>query len=336
MLVQAGGAASEWVLARRFCAYQWFDAGRVPAARRSIFVRTAVQRWAPFVDAQTHIEWRGAQAMVWAWSQAGIALADDTIATPRRVLPESVLIGTPQIEGSELIALDEGVEGRVWRDGLLVASRWWAQTPELDAWNLFRRGAGLAPVPELPPVQVPAALLPWQQARRASWSELLGRHRALVANLVLALLVAAFAFPSAGALRLLVANAAVQREIAAQDEGLQAILNARESAERDAQVVEALLALRPPQTQIALLDHVAEILPAPSSSLLEWRQPNPEVLEVLIQTDRPNLRALVEAMQASDWFADVTAEVGREPNTVRVRARVLRAANVDASAGGGR
>lgn len=333
MLVQAGGSACEWVLARRYCAYQWFDAGRVPAARRPAFVRTAVERWAPFADAQTHVEWHGARAMVWAWSQAGIALPDDTLAVPRRVLPESVLTGAPQVEGSELIALDEGVEGRAWREGVLIASRWWAQAPDLGEWNLFRRGAGLAPVSQLPAVQVPMALQPWQQGGRASLSELLGRHRALVGNFVLALLVAAFAFPLAGALRLLVAKAAVEREIAAQDASLQAILNAREAAERDAQIVDGLLALRPPQTQIALLDHAAVLLRAPGSLLREWRVPNPDVLEVLIQANNPDLRALVEAMQASGWFSEVTAEVGREAGTVLVRARALREGPADASAG---
>ena len=122
-----GGNGQEWVLARGFCAYTVLDGAAVPARKRRGFVDMAVARWSPFPDPQSHVEWIGDRAMVWAWSRAQVLAAADgtTLPPPRRILPESLFRGQVQPGGEELVVLDEGVEARAWRDGVMVASRWW-------------------------------------------------------------------------------------------------------------------------------------------------------------------------------------------------------------------
>ena len=64
-----GSNGQEWVLARGFCAYTVLDGAAVPARKRRGFVEMAVSRWSPFADPQSHVEWAGDRAMVWAWSR---------------------------------------------------------------------------------------------------------------------------------------------------------------------------------------------------------------------------------------------------------------------------
>jgi len=328
-LLAAGGAGSEWVLARALCAYTVLDGAAVPAGKRRAFVAMAVRRWAPFADPQSHVQWAGDKAMVWVWSQAQVQATDDDVAAeaPRRMLPESLLVGAPQQDGALLVALDQGCEGRVWRNHVLASSQWWPQPPELAEWNVFRRGAGLAPVAAVPAVpRFERHGEAWNALQGASLGDLWGRHQGVLTRALAALVVAALLVPAAGIVRLAVAQSAVAAEIAAQGDSLQAILSARERAERDAQSVASLLALRAPQAQIDLLLRAASLIPGNAWTLLEWRMPNPDALEMQVRINAPDPRALVEAWEGSAMFADVTAELGRNADEVMIRARILRQA----------
>lgn len=323
-----GAAGSEWVLGRGFCAYTVLDCPALPAARRRAFVATAVRRWAPFPDPQYHVEWAGPRAMVWAWSaQAVRALPSEAaLDPPRRLIPESLLVGAPGEDGTELLALEEGFEGRVWRQHALAASRWWPAVPELDEWNGFLRGAGLPAAERVPEAQrPPLRAQSWAGAMAGGWPELARRYRAVGLWAAAGVLALVFAAPIAGIARLAWAGARVQAQIAAQDQSLQAILSAREQAERDAAAVEALLALRPPAGQLDLLATVAGLLPA-GARIMEWRMPNAQTLEVVLSQDRPDPRTLVQAWQGSGRFQEVGADLGRTPQEVTLRARILRAA----------
>lgn len=325
-LLSAGGAGSEWVVARGLCAYTVLDGAAVPTGKRRAFVAMAVRRWAPFADPASHVQWVGDKAMVWAWSQARVQALDDEapVELPRRLLPESLLLGTPHEEAVQLLVLDEGFEGRVWRHHVLVASQWWQQAPQLAEWNVFLRGAGMPPASALPgETRIARHGDTWNALQGASMGDLWGRHHGLLTRAVAAVVVAVLCVPIAGIARLALARSSVAKEIAAQDDSLQAILGAREQADRDAQRVASLLALRPPQSQIDLLMAAAGLIPGDGWTLLEWRMANPAVLEMQVRMRAPDPRALVEAWESSPMFADVTAELGRNADEVVIRARVL-------------
>ena len=60
--------------------------------------------------------------------------------------------------------------------------------------------------------------------------------------------------------------------------------------------------------------------------LQEWRMPQPDRLELVAKMGgSPDARALVAAWEASDRFSDVTAEIGRNPGEVKIKATVGRA-----------
>ena len=184
-------------MARELCAYTVLDAHAIPAGKRRGFADTAVRRWSPFQDPQSHLEWAGDHAMAWAWSKgrvlgdAGVEGRAPVATQPRRLLPESLFRGEPHASGEELLAMDHGIEGRVWREHRLAASEWWPAPPGLGEWNQFLRGAGIAPMASLPVVrETDLSESPWNAHRPRDLGELARRHQGLLAAVALGLGVA--------------------------------------------------------------------------------------------------------------------------------------------------
>ncbi len=331
-----GGSGSEWLLGRGLCAYTVFQCPPMPVGKRRAWLDMAVRRWAPFAQVRYHAEWQGPRAMVWAWSVESMrapASPSDVLSDglsdagaeppPRRAIPESLLVGAVVERGAQLLALEEGFEGRVWRDGVLAASNWWPEPPDLPDWNSFLRGAGQAAAEGPPEIERPGfSERSWAGALAgADWGELGQRYRvaALATAVGLAALLAVL--PMAEIVKLHFAIAQTRARIVAQDETLQTMLSAREQAERDAAEVERLLALKPPVGQVELLATVVDLLP-PGTRLLEWRMVNPSTLETSIGQANPDPRALVEAWQGSGLLREASVELGRARDEVTVRARV--------------
>lgn len=325
-MLHAGSASQEWIVARSLCAYTTFDCSQVPAKRRAGFLDIAVRRWAPFADPDYHVAWSGGMAMVWAWSRA--CLADP--ATPGQVpsegdrgLPESMFLGAPQAAGESLQACVEGVEGRVWRDHVLVASQWWPQAPDRAQWNWFLRGAGAGVVDAPPPVQeLPRQAAPWASPGRRSFEDV-GRRLQRPALLAAALAgVFVFAWQLGGFLPLAWRHFAIQSDIAALEPGLQPILQARESADRDAARITELLALRPAASQSRLMAEVGALLPARGVNVTQWKYDDRQGLEVMVRANPTDPQPLVQALEESAWFGEASAEPGDGADRIRLRARV--------------
>lgn len=333
-----GGNGQEWVLARGFCAYTVLDGAAVPARKRRGFVDMAVSRWSPFADPQSHVEWAGNRAMVWAWSRARALDSGDAqvpAVAPRRIVPESLFRGQPLADAQELVALEAGHEGRVWRDGVLVSSHWWPQLPPLQDWNEFRRGAGLAPADALPePMPYPLAEHAWSAPRGQGVAESFNQHRQKALLLAVAVAAALLATLLVGALALKISIWQVDRQIAAQEQTLGRIIDAREHALQARAAIDAELALRPPAGQIELLALIGELIPG-QWQLQEWKMLDPETLQVTAKMPNGDPRAIVSALENSKRFSGVTADIGRQRDIIVIKAGVVRAP-VAAATGGRR
>ncbi len=314
------------MLARRFCAFTLLEGTAVPVRKRKGFADMALSRWSPFADAQTHVEWVGDRAMAWAWSRGQILTGQEgeSLPPPRRVVPESIHRGAPLVAGEVLVAMEEGVEGRVWREGVLTASCWWPQAPDLPEWNEFRRGAGLPPVAALPDIEASALQAqPWATAAGPGLRETVGQYRDYLALAAAGLTAAVVTALLVGVLALKVSIWQVDRQIAEQEQALEKIITARDRAQQARADIDARLALRPPAGQVELLGMVAGLMRG-SWQLLEWKQADSRTLEVTARMQNPDPRAIVSAWEASGRFADVTAELGKQPGSVVVKAHVLR------------
>lgn len=315
------------MLARGLCAYTTLDGAAVPARKRRGFADMAVARWAPFASPQSHVEWIGDRAMVWAWSRDRILDSGEDaeqLVAPRRVLPESLYRGQPQVEGEELVAMDAGCEGRVWRAGVLVSTRWWLEPPALAEWNEFRRGAGLQPTTQVPePLPYPLADRPWSAPQLRGFGEVVGQQRRLLLVLATGLGTAAIGALLVACIALKVSIWQVDRDIQAREQSLDKIIMARELALAGQANIEKTLALRPPAGQVQLLYAVSRVMRG-QWQLLEWKMSDADDLQLTAKMPNADPRAIVKAWEASGQFSDVTAEMGTQPNQVVVKARVLR------------
>ncbi len=333
--LQEGGVGQEWILARRFCAFTLLDASAIPFVRRKAYAEIAVQRWSPFADTRHHIDWVGAHAMVWAWSYSQILEIGDgeVAAPPRRVLPETLYRGIPHAGDAFLVTMDEGVEGRVWRDHAMIACQWWPALPTLDEWNGFRRGAGLAASHAMPVVESPPMLrLPWTRQRVAGFTDLAGRHRRVLQCVAAGVVVALLAIPLTASIRLAAKTEMLQRVIDKEAVSVGATLAARESAERDVAAIEKLLKLRPPRRQLQLMATVIGATPGDNWKLLEWRMADSRSLEVVLQMDNPDPTALVRGWEGTKVFRNVAVDLGRSGNEVTIRAEIASAPSLNEAA----
>ncbi len=84
-------------------------------------------------------------AGLWTWaaleSDAGPASGPAPVSSPRAI-PET-LARQPMAHGQRLVQCLEGVEGQVWMDNALMASRWWPAAPQQRQWVAFLRAARL-------------------------------------------------------------------------------------------------------------------------------------------------------------------------------------------------
>ena len=324
--LRAGRGGSEWVLARSYCVYVTVGCAAVPAARRRDYVAVAVRRAAPFADADWYAAWRGETAQVWLWSRSAVrgARVEGVAASRIRMLPESVLRGAVQAQGAQLLADREGCEGRLWRDGVLVASVWWPAVPEATVWAGFCRGAGLAvtAVPALQPAQALAERA-WTQASRAGGLETLRLYRRELVLGAVAVWMLALGFELGALVRTRWALHGVERALASERAAISDILAARGEAEQARVAIERLQALQAVPSQLALLQAVSARIPGAGWRLLEWHMTDPQHLEMTLSMPQADPPGLVRSLEGSDFLRAVRAEIGpAAPDQLVVRATV--------------
>lgn len=287
----------------------------------------AVRRAAPFSDPEYDVAWMGDVAAIWYWSRQRALAVAGTRGARDRFRAEALYLDQPREDGAVLLALPSGVEGRCWRGGELVASRWWPTPPDTRQWQLFLRGAGIEADAHPLPAPEPAVhhAQPWTGTGHRG--EALGHllpHAPTAAAAVGLLLLAAFAWQLGSGLRAMARLHAVQAELGALEADLERILTAREQAEADRREIDALLALRPPAPQYRMLAEAARLMTGTDWRIALWSQPNPDVLEVTFSLPNPDSQRIVAAWEDSPLFADVSPSLARQGDGMTLRMRVLR------------
>jgi hypothetical protein len=127
------------VLARSRCRFKWFRLSALPAAERLDALRVQARAWQPFDDSAYVLSLRGETGLAVAWDRLSVqrdlhAAGHD--ASRCRLLPET-LMRQASPDGAHLVQCMGGVEGQIWREGWLCASRWWPSLPVVHDWRLF-------------------------------------------------------------------------------------------------------------------------------------------------------------------------------------------------------
>lgn len=132
---------SVYVLSRALCSFS-----RVRLTGKNAKARAAAKLGVAFRQGYEDPQTRLAKdpndplrAGVWSWD-GGFEFDRGASAKTVRVIPET-LARIPFDEGARLVRCIDGFEGQVWREGALIASRWWLSPPTAREWQHFMRAA---------------------------------------------------------------------------------------------------------------------------------------------------------------------------------------------------
>jgi hypothetical protein len=316
-------------LSRALCLYARFSVPKdLAAAKREAALRLKILEWSPYASPGLLIDWAENDAGVWIWDSLKVEEAIRAEGLdPKRVtvLPETAL-AEPQAEGARIVDGLEGLDGQAWRQGRLVASRWWPALPGAEEWRRFQRAAALAPGRQSvePPEPEPAVWRqePWVRSRRPLLALVneAGRTRlAIAAAIVLAL---PMIYEGAALAHLKVRSARAEASLAQLRQRAEPVLRARTAAETALDCVRALLQLDPYPDQLALLAKVGGQLPPNGTALGDWSFQNGELRFTLTHSNPLDSSYYVRLFEALNMFERVRAEPQGDGRTLVIQAKV--------------
>jgi hypothetical protein len=294
---------------------KFLDLAALPRSEQLAAARLQALAWAPFDDPVLRLVLRPGRALVFAWDAALLANrpADGGADLLRRpFIPEILLRDPVQGVSARLVQTLDGVEGQCWRDGMLHASRWWPQAPDLVAWQHFLRSSGS---PDFPADadRVPSVVqAPW---RRRPWAAMLsveaasGRssraERLLVAGLGLVAVAAL-----AGQVRQAVEQHQRERSLQVERDTLRGELDPL-LAQRTRALATSASARRLAQRldgadPLGVMVQLARVLPADGVRLREFALEGRSGRIVLDVTGPVSRSSLVSALQAGGLLTGVT------------------------------
>lgn len=321
-------------VARALCRFRWVAYDGVPPAERPAYVRLQLLAWSPFAESGYALARARDGAMAFSWDQRAFAQRAATAGLPvqaAQTLPETLLLPAHE-NGVVLQACVLGVEGQFWREGQLVASRWWPDIPDAAAWLNFQRSAGVPPdaqveqPPRIDPDAQPVWLdEPW--APVSTLSSMLERAR-LRWHLAAAALLAALLLPTlwlwhaywsvSGDIQALAAEKALLTEQA------QPILKARNQALTALTQLDTLRAVVSHPDALSLLGHLAAQLPADAGRVRNLELDGSRLRLVLAVPAAGGPRiAYVRALEGGLWLQNVREEAQEAgPGTVALTAQI--------------
>ena len=317
------------MLARSLTLYARFTVPKdLPPAKREAALKLKVLEWSPHAAPGMLIDWADAEAGVWIWDQAKVEEAIRAQGLdPKRVtvLPEAAL-AEPGTDGARIIAGIEGLEGQAWREGHLIASRWWPALPPLEEWRRFQRAAALPPGMQsaAPPEPEPPLWrdAPWPRTRRRWLVVVTEAGRARLALAALAVLALPFVYEGAALAHLKLRTASAEATLAELRRRADPVMRARLQAETAMECIRQLLQLDPYPDQLALLAKVGGQLPPNGTALGDWSYQNGELRFTLthqIALDSSHYVRLFEALQI---FERVRAEPQGDGKVLVIQAKL--------------
>lgn len=324
------------LVGRELCLFLHVDASAVAHKQRAGFVSLEVRRAAPFMDPKHDTVWFGDHAAVWYWSHERVQQLLGVSSTPVRLRAEATYRGAPvDADDVELLGLEvvpaegeayrAGVDARLWRQGQLVSSRWWAQPPSATDLQSFLRGGGLDPsrFQELQVREVGMREQPLSGGLQPrALTAQLRTQSPLIAACVGAMALALLVWQLAGIWRVSSEIRDVTQRTTPLEAQLDTIIDARARTDAASVDINALLALRPPASQTRLLGEIATITPGTDWKLMIWQQSGPETLEVTLKGDQLDASAMVTAWEQSPLLQEVTPATGSKTDELTLQAHL--------------
>lgn len=313
------------IVGRELCLYLAVDASQVPPKQRAGYVAIAVRRSAPFSDPAWDVSWQGGHASVWYWSRERLSASLAALSASRlRCFAESRFVGTRRDDGLEVLQFADGYVARIWKQGWLIADRWWQDEPDRTAWSRFLRGAGLASDVDIPRTAIgPIQPTAWDSTRSEPMTGALGRlsFRDWLSISLLALCLVVGAMSGAMA-RNAIELLRLRGDVELLTESSGHILAARSEAEASLEKIEALLALRPAARPTRLAASLSKVLEGQDWTIRSFALDGSGQMAATLHLASVDPAALVRSLEATGDFTDASVEIIPNSSQVVLRARV--------------
>lgn len=320
---------ASWIVGRRFLRHNLFEvAEALPEAKRKSALGLMVRRWSPFAATEFAAQWVGNKASVYAWDSTQITDAITAAGLdPARcsIWPET-FFRAPHGDGARLAVMSEGLEGQAWRQGLLVATRWWPTAPNPRDWMLFLRSAGIdltqnaTGVPQA--VESELLIAPWTVATTSItdiWSLVQNNQAAAVAAAVIA---APFLYFLSEAAVLSVATLRAESAIAGMSAANQSVRTDRTAALTNLDAADSYLSLENTPSQFELIGAAADLIKGRRVNISDWSFDNGN-LEIVLQADRPmEAPFFIEAFEKDPRFSGVTSSTANQEKELHLKMQV--------------
>ncbi|MEY3220941.1 MAG: hypothetical protein RIT27_2298 [Pseudomonadota bacterium] len=270
-----GNGRREWVISRALCHYRCFDLREIPVNRRDAVLQTHIQQWNPFPEGSSFSVWKQGVAQTWVWDSSKIETAQlEQNLKNAYSIPETLFRSTLE-NGVQLLKCFDGIEGQIWRDNILIASRWWTQLPEIKEWQTFLRAYNATEFTDTPLQDSPFLEKPWGKARSAFRSSGLLQERWLIAVLAV-ISISAFMWEGIFIYKWYSAYINLQTEIAELNDKANPILAAKTQTINEQKHIERLLGLNVYPNNLEIMAKIVEKLPQ-MIKIIDWHYQTGEV-----------------------------------------------------------
>ena len=314
-----GPASGPVRLSRALVRVKRFTLTGLPARQRAQALNMQLLAWAPFETTHAVAVEQGESALVLAWSAA---------AASAEAIPETLLTPRPEQDGWRLLEVLEGVEAQLWREGALVATRWWPELPDGQQWQDLLRAHGEGEGLQMPKVSSVDWLASPSPAHRlrvlgAAQSQLAGWERLATTAALLACLGLTSA-QARSAWEAWQARATLQEKLTALEVAAAPVRRAQDDAWRQLRRNQALAEQLRAVDPLALMDHISTVLPPRGVSIKEFELQGDEVRLGLLLTDNQSQTAVIRALQGGQWLSQVEEMRGRgDPSWLVLRAKLM-------------
>jgi hypothetical protein len=330
---------------------RWFRLTGIPASERLAALRLQVEAWQPFAKTAGRLALTGDEGLAVVWDDAAVRqqLLAAGLAPERCQLLPDVLMQAAAGDGLRLVRGLEGYEAQSWQDGVLRASRWWAEPLQARDWQEFVHASGVRRDVQAPDAGVQAVPEPQAMAvAPAAWvrhhplhasgdaSNDIEQRAALAGVFVLTVAAGALAHQAWGAYD---EGRRLTQQIAETRASAATVLTARDATMAAVNEVEAMAGWFSAPQPIDVIAHLHDAL-GRSGVLVKDLDLEGDKLRLALQLGPNTTRAgIVKDLQAGGWLTDVAevrADNARGLLTMEMRvagAKALRtmAADVPAS-----
>lgn len=320
-----------WLLSRALVVHKFITfPEEVKGSKRFNLVNLQARTHSPYDQMRSYMHWTPRGVSVWMWDHKAVQrkLRHENLEEKQFSFAPETAYADPFENGARLVECSEGVEGQIWQDTQLVASRWWHEAPPEAEWITFIRGAGAGGLaldhnmPAIKPFSKPNDKV-WTHTRPIAGGftvESLYSAEALAVLALILLLPVSFytgkIFHAWGSI------SSMQSKIASMGTDTEKVELQKKAAERNLKKINTLVGLNPYPHPIHILKNVIAALEDPTVNLSEFKMTGDLVTLLLQGETTPDPAMMVTIFEKVPEFDKVNADPGRTRNTLKVTFKV--------------